>query len=85
MSISGYNTSGLVFKSSVCFNNVEYNSQTINLPVCNVEPFELYSASSVYSDNWNQYTKAYAGIVGLGYNSTIWTIIDNPNVRKFAV
>lgn len=83
--MSGYNTSGLVFNSSVCFNNVEYKSQTIKTPICNVEPFELFSASSVYSDNWNQYTKAYAGIVGLSYNSTIWSIIDYPTNRKFAV
>lgn len=38
VSLSGYNTSGLLFNSSICFNQAEYQGNTIPLPICNVDP-----------------------------------------------
>lgn len=83
--MSGYNTSGLLFNSSICFNDAERSGFTSPIPLCTVENAQVYSVSSIYSDNWNQYTAAGAGILGLGYNSSVWQLIGNPTNRNFAI
>jgi hypothetical protein len=42
-------------------------------------------ADSVYSNDWNYGNKADAGNFGFGFQSPIWDILGNPDVKKFDV
>jgi hypothetical protein len=78
-SYGGFTTSGYIYNATVCatVSTSDY--------FCTTNSAEFYIADSIYSDNWNYGTDAYAGNFGLGYNSPIWTILGSQTTRKFDV
>lgn len=75
----GFNTTGYIYNSSVCV-----SASTVDY-FCSTENEEFYVADSVYNDNWNYGNDAGAGIVGLGMNSPVWTILGSPASKMFDI
>lgn len=75
----GYNTSGYTYNVGVCV-------QTAGTKYfCTTSAAKVYSADSVYNDNWNYASTAASGTFGLGASTAIWEIVGSPATKLFDV
>jgi hypothetical protein len=71
VTLDGYTTQGSFYNQTICINS---SSVTV---LCSTGNEVFFAADIIATNDWNYFSPATAGIIGLARGSPIWNLISN--------